>query len=108
MAGSTATDRGLDWVTGNLRQLVLNKQHLGLLAPGDRLPSVRAVSRELRVNPKLALVAYRVLENEGVVSVRSRAGVFVAAPEAISEKSSDSEWLVDTLVEARHRHIALP
>src|SRR2546430_2422057 len=101
MIGDNGKERGLEWVTETLRQLVFNKQHLGLLAPGTRLPSVRAIARELGVNPKLALVAYRVLESEGVVEVRSRAGVFVAAPGRISKTSSASEWMVNTLVEAR-------
>lgn len=108
MMGDTGKARGLDWVTETLRQLVFNKQHLGLLASGARLPSVRTIARELDVNPKLVLVAYRILESEGVVEVRSRAGVFVAAPGKISSASSASEWLVNTLVAARQRRIALP
>ena len=40
---------------------------LGLLRPGDRLPSVREVVTQVTINPNTVHRAYRELEHEGVV-----------------------------------------
>ncbi len=39
----------------------------GLLAPGDELPSTRALAAELEVNPMTISKAYNLLERDGVV-----------------------------------------
>jgi GntR family transcriptional regulator len=48
------------------------------LAPGDRLPSVRALAAEVRVNPNTVSRAWRELEREGVLEPRRGEGMFVA------------------------------
>jgi GntR family transcriptional regulator len=52
----------------------------GRLAPGDRLPSVRELSKTLVVNPNTIARAYTDLEREGVLHTRPGLGVFVAPP----------------------------
>jgi GntR family transcriptional regulator len=54
----------------------------GRLQPGERLPSVRQLSKELVVNPNTVARAYTELEREGVINTRPGLGVFVAAPQA--------------------------
>src|SRR3954463_5729532 len=49
----------------------------GELAPGEALPSVRALAAQLRINPATVVQAYRDLETEGLVSTRHGAGTFV-------------------------------
>ena len=49
----------------------------GDLAPGDALPSVRALARDLRVNPATVVQAYRDLAADGFVEVRHGQGTFV-------------------------------
>jgi GntR family transcriptional regulator len=49
----------------------------GELAPGDSLPSVRALSRSLRVNPATVVQAYRDLAVDGFVELRHGHGTFV-------------------------------
>ncbi len=49
----------------------------GEVAGGEALPSVRALARELRVNPATVVQAYRELEREGFVEMRHGAGTFV-------------------------------
>ena len=49
----------------------------GELGAGDRLPSVRELARELRVNPNTVARAYRELEQGGVIATRRGAGCFV-------------------------------
>jgi GntR family transcriptional regulator len=50
----------------------------GRLRPGSRLPSVRALSRDLVVNPNTIARTYTELEREGVLHTRQGLGVFVA------------------------------
>ncbi len=52
----------------------------GQLTAGDRLPSVRELSRTLVVNPNTIARTYTDLEREGVLHTRPGLGVFVAAP----------------------------
>ena len=48
------------------------------LKPGDRLPSVRELARELAVNQNTILRAYERLTAEGVLELRHGEGTFVA------------------------------
>ena len=49
----------------------------GEVRPGDALPSVRELSRQLRLNPATVVQAYRALESDGFVDMRRGAGTFV-------------------------------
>ena len=49
-----------------------------LLKPGDRLPSVRELARQLAVNQNTILRAYERLTAEGVLELRHGEGTFVA------------------------------
>lgn len=50
---------------------------LGLLRPGDRLPTVKEVVGSIAINPNTVLKAYRELEHEGLVEGRPGVGTFV-------------------------------
>jgi GntR family transcriptional regulator len=50
---------------------------LGLLRPGDQLPTAREVVAQLGINPNTVLKAYRDLEREGLVAPRPGQGTFV-------------------------------
>ena len=51
----------------------------GILAPGEKLPSVRDLAAELAINPNTIQRSYRQLESEGwIVSVQGK-GCFVAS-----------------------------
>ncbi len=52
----------------------------GVLRPGDRLPSVRAFSRQQRVSISTVLEAYIWLENRGAIESRPKSGFFVRVP----------------------------
>lgn len=54
----------------------------GDLKPGEQLPSVRQLSRDLVVNPNTIARAYTELEREGLLTNRPGKGVFVAEPRA--------------------------
>ncbi|WP_374778282.1 GntR family transcriptional regulator [Streptomyces sp. NBC_01310] len=50
---------------------------LGLLEPGDKLPTAREVVEATAINPNTVLKAYRELEREGLVEARRGMGTFV-------------------------------
>jgi GntR family transcriptional regulator len=50
---------------------------LGLLDPGDQLPTVKDVVAMVAINPNTVLKAYRELEHEGLVAARPGIGTFV-------------------------------
>ena len=61
-------------VKDSLRRMMLT----GLLAPGEKLPSVRALATQLAINPNTIQRAYGELEAEGYVDSVSGRGSFVA------------------------------
>ncbi len=54
----------------------------GSFTPGDQLPTIRALSEHLNVNPNTVAKAYRELEWEGVIVSERGSGSFVQAPTA--------------------------
>ena len=58
----------------------------GQLRPGDKFPSVRVLSQELRVNPNTAHKVIAALVTEGVLVTTPAVGSVVAAPEAGGRK----------------------
>ena len=52
---------------------------LGILRPGDQLPTVKEVVATLTINPNTVLHAYRQLDMEGLIEGRRGVGTFVAA-----------------------------
>ncbi|AIR99174.1 GntR family transcriptional regulator [Streptomyces glaucescens] len=70
---------------------------LGLLRPGDRLPTAREVVAATAVNPNTVLKAYRELEREGLVEARRGLGTFVrrtlgAAPADSPLRTELEQW----------------
>jgi GntR family transcriptional regulator len=76
----------------------------GQLRPGDKFPSVRVLSQELKVNPNTAHKVVAALVAEGVLVTTPAVGSVVAVREAGGRKEraellgAEVEWLV---VEAR-------
>jgi GntR family transcriptional regulator len=60
----------------------------GELAVGAPLPPVRTLASDLGVNLNTVARAYRLLEQEGFVTIRHRSGAEVAAPAARPEASA--------------------
>ena len=61
-------------------QIVHQVRHalrLGMLQPGDQLPTVKEVVGSLAINPNTVLKAYRELEHEGLAEGRPGVGTFV-------------------------------
>src|SRR3954451_5694998 len=58
-------------------QQVKHALRLGLLAPGDQMPTIRELVASLAINPNTVLKAYRELEMEGLIGGGPRHGTFV-------------------------------
>ena len=77
----------------------------GRLKPGDEFPSVRVLSRELRINPNTAHKVVATLVGDAMLEVRPGIGTFVAGRSASSAEErrlllrEDVERLA---VDARH------
>lgn len=74
----------------------------GDLKPDDALPSVRALARELRVNPATVVQAYRDLAVDGFVDMRHGQGTFVQEVPTFrraEERAAQAQRLVRTLIE---------
>ena len=52
---------------------------LGMLQPGDQLPTVKEVVGTLAINPNTVLKAYRELDHEGLIEARRGQGTFVSS-----------------------------
>jgi GntR family transcriptional regulator len=66
---------------------------LGALNPGDLVPSVRDLARNLKVNPNTVARAYQRLTEHGVLSVRRGEGTFVADQPSQPRKAERHEKL---------------
>src|ERR1700755_3402574 len=62
-----------------LADLIVGMIDNGTLAPGARLPSVRALAEEHGLSVSTVLQAYRWLEDRGVLVARPQSGFYVAA-----------------------------
>lgn len=82
----------------------------GQLRPGDKFPSVRVLSQELRVNPNTAHKVIAALVSEGVLVTTPAVGSIVAEREPGGRKEraellgAELEWLV---VEAKKLGLSL-
>ena len=78
----------------------------GQLLPGDKFPSTRVLSQELRINPNTAQKVISALVAEGVLITTPAKGSVVAEPEHLGRKQS-LDSLADEferlIVEARKR-----
>ena len=74
-------DRSPRGIAGVISRLVT----AGVLAPGDRLPTVRELAAQLQVSPATVSAAWQAMSRAGLVESRGRSGTFV--------RSARREWL---------------
>ncbi|WP_086303597.1 MULTISPECIES: GntR family transcriptional regulator [unclassified Enterococcus] len=82
----------------------------GILQPGDKIPSVREMAKQLLMNPNTISKAYKVLENERVLVTVKGKGTFVRAIEESPRDELRVQELKQTLneliIEAHHLQIS--
>jgi DNA-binding transcriptional regulator YhcF (GntR family) len=92
----------------SLREQLITQVVLGILchelAPGQRLPSTRDLSRRFGIHANTASAAYRKLEDDGWVEMRHGSGVFVRStrPEApLSTEMAIDQMISDVAAKVR-------
>src|SRR5690606_16442450 len=65
--------KGVDTLADHLRA----HYALGLIGPGDRIPSVRRLARQLRISPTTVADWYRQLHAEGVLTSKKGSGTYL-------------------------------
>ena len=105
---SMAVSREL--IVDTLRGRVLRGLQAGTLQPGDRLPASRDLAAEFDVDYRLVIAAYKALGDEGIVELRPRGGIYVAAAGAPQGgiPPLPERWLAEVLVEGLAREIPGP
>lgn len=80
------------------------------LAPGDRLPTVRALAVELSVNPNTVARAYRDLEIRGVLATQQGNGSFISAQQVERDELKQRRRTVQLVDEflARAARLGVP
>jgi DNA-binding transcriptional regulator YhcF (GntR family) len=77
VAGALVLDR--------LRERIVSGLFLGRWRPGDRLPSIREIAGAEGVDRKTAAAAYRRLEEDGLVQIRPRSGIYLRGPQPVRQ-----------------------
>ena len=85
-------------LSDQLSAALARRIHRGSLAPGARLPTVRALAEELELAPNTVAKAYRTLERERLIESLGRRGSFVA--EHLPARPSEAETLLDEAARA--------
>jgi DNA-binding transcriptional regulator YhcF (GntR family) len=83
----------LDWTAAEpvyeqIARQIRTRIAAGELPPGAALPAVRTLASDLGVNLNTVARAYRLLDEQGFVVIRDRAGAVVAAPAAAPDPAS--------------------
>jgi len=87
-------------IIDSIKELVVK----GVLIPGERLPSVRDMAKEMTLNPNTVQKAYQELERQGIISTLRGKGTFISediqANNKILKRSQLMEELKKLVVEA--------
>jgi len=75
-------------ITEQIRSQIRMLISRGVLRPGDQLPTVRQLAADLRINFNTVARAYRLLEEDGLISVQHGRGTFVLTPASPQAKAS--------------------
>ena len=81
-------------ITAQIKAMVMN----GSLSPGDPLPSMRLLAKELRISVITTMKAYEELERQGLVTAVQGKGYYVNA--------QDSEMLKEQHMRKMEEHLA--
>ena len=81
-------------ITRQIADQIRNHSASGALMPGDRLPSVRQLAKELTVNQNTILRVYERLTTEGLLERRQGDGTYVADSLPRGQAKAQRELLV--------------
>ena len=74
---------------------IKHKIAIGLLKPGDQLPTVRQMATDLRINFNTVARSYKLLDEEGIISTQHGRGTYIL--DLPSEENSEKLRFEDLL-----------
>lgn len=114
MANSARSETGAtespELIVDILRRRLLRALQAGAVRAGDRLPSARELAGEFAVDYRFVIAAYKAIAAEGLVDLRPRGGVYVAARPAGTHgvPPLPQSWIADVLAQGLVREIPGP
>lgn len=94
-----------------VRDQLISFTHFGTVQSGVRLPTVRQLARDGKINLKTAFKIYQGLAQEGLVEIRPQSGVFVRSTQPSAERAyrrSVTEFLRRVINEAGKLKLSPP
>ncbi len=67
----------------------------GELSPGQRLPSIRELAKQLKINPRTVVKSYEELRAAGLAVMRQGQGVFVTENQALASSRTRQKAIAD-------------
>jgi len=90
-------------ITRQITDQIRSHAASGTLLPGDRLPSVRQLAKELAVNPNTILHVYERLTAEGLLERRQGDGTYVSQKLPPGRAKAQRELLIQEIDRLGHR-----
>jgi GntR family transcriptional regulator len=94
-------------ITRQIADQIRSHSVSGAIEPGDRLPSVRQLARELLVNQNTILRVYERLTAEGLLERRHGDGTYLAGTLPRGRAKVQREQLIDEIDRLTHRALDL-
>jgi len=94
-------------ITRQIADQIRSHSVSGALAPGDRLPSVRQLAKELAVNQNTILRVYERLTTEGLLLRRQGDGTYVADSLPRGRAKAQRDLLIQEIDRLGHRAVDL-
>jgi GntR family transcriptional regulator len=67
----------------------------GELSPGQRLPSIRELAKQLKINPRTVVKSYEELRAAGLAVMRQGQGVFITENQALASAKTRQKTIAD-------------
>ncbi len=92
------------------RQVILGVERAvitGVLSPGDKLPTIRALAIALKMNPNTIAKAYAELELRGIVETQVGSGTYVSRTRPHEDERKREEAIAHAVARAVRELVAL-
>lgn len=80
-------------IIDSIKELVVK----GVIIPGEKLPSVRDMAKDMTLNPNTVQKAYQELERQGIISTLRGKGTFISLDIKVNDKIQKQTKLVEEL-----------
>lgn len=80
-------------IIDSIKELVVKE----ILSPGEKLPSVRELAKEMTLNPNTVQKSYQELERQGIICTVRGKGTFICEDVKIRDRSAKVEALMENI-----------